>query len=279
MSASVLPIPEFVEAYPDENCYSILCRCAVRSALSTSRFRSEMFQNKRDLNCLVWQPFRMEDLSQWFDDAGKRVRDYLKKHSCASYRYPFLEQKSRTYLQDWQDGERLTKGQYVSLTRDLGYRGWKAKYLQYCPECVKSDREKYGETYWHMIPQLPGVTVCPVHMVPLESSVLTWNNTKYDLLPAEYWLKDVKPRKETILYDDLRVAADTKWMVENGWNSEINFRLLIDGLSIWQFEQAEAKTSLYAVTRSVKAETLYYILLANVKGMSISECVTPYGSC
>ncbi|MBR4577588.1 MAG: TniQ family protein [Clostridia bacterium] len=279
MNTSFLPIPEFVEPYPDENCYSILSRCAVRSALSTSRFRSEMFRNKRDLHCLLWQPFRMEDLSRWFDDAGKRVQDYLKKHSCASYRYPFLEQRNKIHLQEWQDGELLTKGQYVSLARDLGYRGWKEKYLRYCPECVKEDRETYGETYWHMIPQLPGVTVCPVHMVPLENSVLTWNNTKYDLLPAEYWLKDVRPRKEKILYDDLCVAADSKWMMENGWNSKVNFSLLTDSLSVWQFEQAEAKTSLYAVIRSVKAETLYFILLANAKGMSIADCVTQPENC
>ena len=84
---------------------------------------------------------------------------------------------------------------------------------------------------------------------------------------------DAEPRRETILYDDLRLATDSKWMMEHGWGMELKQKELLEGLSHWQFEQAEAKTKRFTSQHSVKNETVYHILLANSKGMSISDFV------
>lgn len=42
--------------------------------------------------------------------------------------------------------------------------------LRYCPICVKEDREKYGETYWHRKHQLRGLNICPIHFCKLHKS-------------------------------------------------------------------------------------------------------------
>lgn len=273
MSKRFPPIPQFVEPYPDENCYSILCRCAVRAAMSTAKFCREMFEKKRYLSCFLWQPFHPEETGGWFDDAEGRAQDYVQKHSCIPYRYPFLSKICRGNFEDWAAGEELAAGTYKRLTLNLGCRAWTKRYLYYCPECVKSDRQKYGETYWHMVPQLPGVYVCPVHAVPLEASALMQSNSWMDLYPAEYWLPDMEPKKGTISYDDLQLATDTKWMMENGWKAEIKLSSLLEGLTNWQFEQVEAKTRRFTNQHNVKNETVYHILLANMKGMAISDFV------
>lgn len=39
--------------------------------------------------------------------------------------------------------------------------------LKYCPECVRADVNSYGEPFWHIVHQLPGVFVCPIHEVSL----------------------------------------------------------------------------------------------------------------
>lgn len=44
------------------------------------------------------------------------------------------------------------------------------RYIRYCPECAKEDREKYGETYWHRANQIPRTRVCPKHKCFLENS-------------------------------------------------------------------------------------------------------------
>jgi len=49
------------------------------------------------------------------------------------------------------------------------------------------------------------------------------------------------------------LAADSKWMMENGWKAEIKLNLLLEGLTNWQFEQAEAKTNRF--TRQHKLKT------------------------
>jgi len=272
MSKRFPPIPQFVEPYPDENCYSILCRCMVRAAMSAARFHRMMFEKQNWLSCYIWQPFHVEDLNRWFDDAVVRMPAYIRDHSCVPYRYPFLHTARQEDFEDWASGEELSNGIHLHLTMKLGYRKWTKRYLCYCPECAKADRHEYGETYWHMIPQLPGVYVCPIHAVPLEKTSLIMKNW-IDLYPAEYWIPDAEPRRETILYDDLRLATDSKWMMEHGWGMELKQKELLEGLSHWQFEQAEAKTKRFTSQHSVKNETVYHILLANSKGMSISDFV------
>lgn len=42
--------------------------------------------------------------------------------------------------------------------------------LKLCPECVRSDRIEYGESYWHREHSIPTVHRCPTHNVPLELS-------------------------------------------------------------------------------------------------------------
>ena len=273
MSKRFPPIPRFATPLPDENCYSILCRCGVHAAMSTSKLCREMFGRQRNLYNYLWQPFRPEEVSRWFDDADERIPIYVQKHSCVPYRYPFVEKRCKAYLEDWNAGVPLSNGHYKRVTRLLGYRFWKKEHLCYCPDCVKEDRREYGETYWHMIPQLPGVTVCPVHMVPLEKSQLLVENTRYELLPAEYWLPNQEPRKEKIPYEDLQVAMDSKWMMENGWQMDSGrfTGKLDEGLSLWQYEKVEAALSRYSRQQNPKSETLYRILMAAERGVSLSE--------
>ena len=273
MSKRFPPIPRFVTSLPDENCYSILSRCMVYAAMPTAKMCRELFGRQRVLSNFLWQSFRPEDTARWFDDEQERTAEYLQEHSCVPYRFSFVEKRAQGYLNDWNDGEPLSNGHYKRVTRMLGYKCWKKEHLYYCPECVAADRKEYGETYWHMIPQLPGVTVCPVHMVPLLQSDLKVKDTKYEFHPAEFCISKIyKARKERISYEDLQIAVDSKWMMEHGWEfKEHDFQGLVTGLSTWDYETAGAKVDRYSTQMNVKAETLYYILLANAHGESISR--------
>ena len=95
--------------------------------------------------------------------------------------------------------------------------------------------------------------MCPIHTVPLEETSLMLKKW-IDLHPAEYWIADAKPRKEMISYDDLRLAADSKWMMEHGLGMAFKQNELLEGMSQWQFEQAEAKTKRFTSHKSVKAK-------------------------
>ena len=60
------------------------------------------------------------------------------------------------------------------------------RYLRYCPECAKQDRERYEETYWHRIHQMTEVNVCPIHKCFLiDSNVIISGKSSPDLVCAE----------------------------------------------------------------------------------------------
>ena len=77
------------------------------------------------------------------------------------------------------------------------------------------------------------------------------------------------------MYDDLRLATDSKWMMEHGLEIALKQKDLLGGLSQWQFELAEAKVKRFSSRESIKNETVYYILMANMKNKSVSEFMTP----
>ena len=52
------------------------------------------------------------------------------------------------------------------------------QFLKYCPLCIKRDREKYQEAYWHCIHQIRGLQICPVHKCKLIESSVEYYKTK-----------------------------------------------------------------------------------------------------
>ena len=60
------------------------------------------------------------------------------------------------------------------------------RYLRFCPQCAKEDREERGETYWHREHQIPRIRVCPKHRLFLEnSSIPIYSKTTPGLFDAE----------------------------------------------------------------------------------------------
>lgn len=44
------------------------------------------------------------------------------------------------------------------------------EYLRFCRDCLREDKEKYGEYYWHRSHQLSGIQCCLTHFKPLYNS-------------------------------------------------------------------------------------------------------------
>ncbi len=53
-------------------------------------------------------------------------------------------------------------------------------YRKLCPSCVRSDKARFGWSYWHVSHHLPGVTLCPIHSERLRETALeTRSGTKH----------------------------------------------------------------------------------------------------
>ena len=213
------PVPCFMAPHPDENCYSVLCRSMVRAAYSSFRFTYELFGGQRNLTRLLYQPFRVEDLSRWFNDAANRQKDYLDLHSVFQYCYPSLEEHEQKLIINWRNNLRLSSEELKRLTKTVAFKDGQKRKLCYCRDCVQNDRETYGETYWHLSHQLPAVTLCSLHETPLICSEIEICKTRYVFYPAEYVLRKSERNEnlESISTYDSLVASDSMWMLHHGF--------------------------------------------------------------
>lgn len=115
-----------------------------------------------------------------------------------------------------------------SMRKDEGYNGF-AKLgligskvelnnrLKYCYRCVEEDIEKYGESYWRVLHQIPGVLTCEKHKVRLSESNVCSSNSRLEhicldtisIKPNDFGLSD----KIATLNDNY--IKNVKYILEN----------------------------------------------------------------
>ena len=161
-------LPFFPSPYPDECLYSIFARYYVRSGISSPKEACMKFfcSDRSLLASTVLLPRRLERMDYWVDPAcGLTGRELICCHT--SYPYQSVAYTDDIYIEMenlLQEGIPAS-GMYRLERRMIAKSFWPGagKYLRYCPECARDDVHEYGETYWHRLPQLPGVQYCPKH--------------------------------------------------------------------------------------------------------------------
>lgn len=147
---------------------------------------------------------------------GYAVDDMITKHTLLPIFGPFLTQNR--YNQAYTEMSRESENQtYRHL--GLGTSGIPLlKWLRYCPMCVESDREKYGECYWHRLHQIPGVEICPEHLVFLEDSQVYSKELNNVFRSAETAILGAEPRSSLSDPDHAvlcRLADDMRILLSN----------------------------------------------------------------
>ena len=218
-----IPVP-----FPDENCYSLLCRYAVRRGdLTSSQVSEELFGHTQPLAGYLFKPFRLKDIEQWFGMDG--ISDGLRygaDHSCYPYYAAFLSPAHAGKINESRIGSAMTTGQAKRINRECGFSRGHKKRLWYCPECVREDFSIRGETCWRRLPQMPGAVYCPVHKVKFRESGVGYRDINYQIIPATYALIHLEePDAEAgNVYEEryLRLAQDIAWLLDNGYSLRNN---------------------------------------------------------
>lgn len=90
------------------------------------------------------------------------------------------------------------------------------RFLRYCPKCVIEDRQRYGETYWHRIPQMRNINLCVKHSCYLlDSAIPLDSRIPVNLVSAEEVIES-----DDILAEQIRKCNRsvewklTKYMIE-----------------------------------------------------------------
>lgn len=167
----ILYLPEI---YEDETIYSFLSRAYEKGGyVSQVQAMEEFLINPKErLDFMFCNALDDEIIS--YVTQNCKWDEFLSKHTLCNYYGRYLKKDRRV-----QAMRALTesKGNYNNLFSITPNRKG-AEYLKYCPICVKENRDKYGETYWNRLHQVPELKVCPKHKCKLLDSMIESNRHK-----------------------------------------------------------------------------------------------------
>ena len=217
MSRINLPVP-----FPDENCYSILCRYAVHSVWqSAHQVCRELFGHTVPLAGFLYKPFRTTEITRWNAGSANTVR-YGADHSSLQYFSAFMEHEDSILMQRCVTGSVMTSGQEKRISGKCGFSRIRKKRFWYCPECVKEDIRRTGDTCWRRLPQIPGVSYCTRHQVRLVESGLAISEINYQMFPAAHVIDSVpdfdSDTSGNVFEEEfLQLAKDIEWLLQKGY--------------------------------------------------------------
>lgn len=211
-------IVSFPNPFPDELLYSLIARYAARvRAYSVQAFCRHLFGLNR-VQTSIHCPTYIEHLAQSLDPRHGLTADrvILLLTLFPVYK-PFLQQQADRLTQAMKTNAPSLMGQKL-----LGQRRTSItlpECLRYCPECFLDDRQDLGESYWHRLHQVPGVEVCPVHEVWLESSTVSARHLEgwHKLLTTEEVVQNIATRPISLHEPGrnalLQLARDAAWLL------------------------------------------------------------------
>ncbi|ACK70745.1 Tn7-like transposition protein D [Gloeothece citriformis PCC 7424] len=159
------PIP-----YPDELFYSMVCRYHVRSGNRSFRqTQLDLFETAGTKQYYLGLPNNLATLiNQLPFGSSLTLNQLLEKHTLFPYYQTFLTNREVKRLRELMEGKESKSIAQVAKIPKL--KLYYPDYLRFCPQCLAEDLQQYGETYWHLEHQFPGIKVCLNHRVGLQNS-------------------------------------------------------------------------------------------------------------
>lgn len=209
----------FTDPYPDELFYSACARfgatCNYRNAATVAR---ELFGMQTG-NAIVSFPNRLAHFISLLPPGHKYTVDrVIDDHTPLRFYSPFVEADRVKVIRREMRGRSENRIFSRLAINACGLSS--PEVLRFCPSCVRSDRERYGETYWHRLHQLPGVHVCAEHRLFLELSSAGYRKREnfVTFVPAENVIEGSPAREANPENSEhqflLRIAVDAKFLLE-----------------------------------------------------------------
>lgn len=183
--------------YEDELWSSCLSRTfRYGGIVASKRFSKLIFSGKQEcLNSVFVNSYKRE-----FKKLIKEVygpKTILKHTLIPFYTITLGDDKQNIYSRALRFDRSINKSLAVPKSNDC--------HLKYCDECVKQDKQKYGEAYWHLSHQI--TNYCQKHRCKLLVSDIQYAKSKiYSLLPEPNPSTNQIERKEQ---DDINIVFET----------------------------------------------------------------------
>lgn len=163
------PTAYFPQRYPDELVYSLLARYAAHNGYPAEAYINEILFAKRSVVASFDLIGHIDTLvSRLPKGLGVTEDSILNKMSL--FRFYTIYQPPEIAESAAQD---LRTGKVSNLHLKLGINTFKlgrSTRLKYCPLCSQEMLDEYGEMYWRLSHQLPGIKICADHEIFLVDS-------------------------------------------------------------------------------------------------------------
>jgi len=211
----------FPDPYIDEIFYSICARYSQIASLPSVRGVLRVLFNSPNVIATLEFQSHLENLSKSLPPGGIYTSDYfIDNHTLLPIFSPFLTKEREKRIRDDMKGTGGPNLHYRSGVMASTVKSF--DWMRYCPSCVLEDRTNYDMTYWHRLPQVPGVFVCPTHGDHILNSEVPARNRRSRLTytSAEGVIPDKVVNKQPLFYEEchdilLRISKSIFRLLEN----------------------------------------------------------------
>lgn len=208
----------FPDLYPDEILYSAWARYSDRVQY---RIKYAVFQElfgKSQSAAIVDLPCHLGYFVEHLPPENSYTTDWLiDRHTLLPFYSPFLSQDRYKRIH-----EQMISGNGATIHLWAGIAATSVPSpvsLRYCSRCLEYDRKRFGEGYWHRLHQVPGVEVCPEHMIFLENSTIYLRNaaTKHEFVSIDRAIStDIPLVRDATSYQKLiDIAMDVRYLLDH----------------------------------------------------------------
>jgi hypothetical protein len=204
------------DIYPGEPLYSLWARHCDRMQYPSKRSVVQELFGTENVVASLELPSHIDDFVAALPPGHHYTADYLiDNHTLLPFYGSFLPPERLRHLRQDMRGR---NGPAIHMRAGLmASHVSPPERLRLCPRCVEEDRREVGECYWHLVHQVPGVEVCPVHEVYLYDSDVQAHKmkTRYEFVSAERATQGLRQHELQDAYDEtlLKIARDVHWLL------------------------------------------------------------------
>lgn len=160
--------PRPVSFFPDETVYSFCSRDHLLVGTCSHELTAMHHFGYTQIATVAGIPWGIDHFVSRNSALQLSPEEVIYRHTIAPFYLPFTQRtKFVAALNQIRFGTKRKSG--IRLMLDTNSNAVRAT-LKQCDECVVSDIKKFSTSYWHLVHQLPGVWICPIHQSPLHTS-------------------------------------------------------------------------------------------------------------
>lgn len=214
----------FPYMYKDETFYSLVSRYRVWSGNTNSKSLLRELYGKESVTASKHLPSNFIDLKHKLPSNYEvSIEEFINKTTLYKYYLAFSDyERANIVFELMKSGD----GSRIFSILGLSNNNMNNKNnLKYCKECIREDKEKYGEAYWHREHQITGILICDKHKTSLfevlnediknRQEFININHFNYKVKDVVVGLDEEIIKKQTLLIKNSRYLLNDFYVHKN----------------------------------------------------------------